>query len=208
MGKIININYNRVYACYLTSIKEVNENEEYIKDISNDKDLKKVHSAIKELLLGDNINTEDSLIMDDFLIYQERPEYVFMSSYNDDLIHRKNDSRKIKKIVHFINPITLKHMVFEQTKNTDLADYYKIYKAIKNTDEVLRNQAIVIGRNVFWEEQQTKKGISKTKVLELNNQEFANYMVENAKENNIWLFLDINIAKLSLDKAKQRKLTY
>lgn len=208
MEKMININYNRVYACYLTSIKEVNENEEYIKDISNDKDLKKVHSAIKELLLGDNINTEESLIMDDFLIYQERPEYVFMSSYNDDLIHRKNDSRKIKKIVHFINPITLKHMVFEQTKNTDLADYYKIYKAIKNTDEVLRNQAIVIGRNVFWEEQQTKKGISKTKVLELNNQEFANYMAENEKENNIWLFLDINIAKLSLDKAKQRKLTH
>lgn len=208
MGEIININYNRVYACYLTSINEANENEEYIKDISNDKDLKKVHSAIKELLLGDNINTEDSLIMDDFLVYQENPEYVFMSSYNDDLIHRKNDSRKIKKIVHFINPITLKHMVFEQTKNTDLADYYKIYKAIINTDEVIKNQAVVIARNVFWEEQQTKKGISKTKILELNNQEFANYMIENAKENNIWLFLDINIAKLSLDKAKQRKLTH
>ena len=204
---VIDFTLNKVYSCFLTPIRETNDDFAYIADISKDKDLKKVHQAIKTILTKDEISEHESQTIDGSLVYRETPEYIFMSKYDDDVMKRKNDKRIIRKIVHFRNPITNEHVIFEQTKRAELTNYYKIHKAIKNTDTVPGNDALGIARNVFWESLQNTTGTSKTVVRSFDDQEYANYIVNEAVNSNIWIYLDVEPRKIPLAK-KERKLTY
>jgi hypothetical protein len=206
MEKSLDKIFNKIYPV-IAPLGIVDNDFQYVEDISKDRDIQEVHKRIKDILGANSLYDEEKEMFEETIKYRETPMYVLMNEYKDDKRHKKGEPITIKKIVHFIDPVSLKHIVLEQTKKDEPSNYYKIYKAIKNTDQVLRNNAICIARNVYWESLQNITGRSKIKELNLDDEEFAEYLAKQTRDGVVWLFLDIEPRIKQPEQTIVRKLT-